>query len=434
MPCWREHDDAYVATEPGLLPASELVITVTDRGDEVARLVLPVTTVPAPVEAPDLEVTQWFHADCLATYYGVETWSEEHWEAIGRQMRSAARMGSTMLLTPVWTPPLDTERGANRPRTQLLDIELVDGRYSFGHARLDRWMELAAAAGLSQVEVPHLFTQWGATAAPQVWVRVDGEERQLFGWHTDALDPEYQNVLGQVVPFLIDYFGGRVGLGNTIFHVSDEPTDEHLASYGASAASVAPLLEGCRVVDALSHPEFADLVQVPVVATDAVGAFRDAGIEPGWVYHCIAQSWGVANRFIAQEGIRTRALGWQLYKAGAVGFLHWGFNFYNAQLSRRPIDPFHDTSAGGGFIGGDPFVVYPGPGYEPLESQRHRLFAEAMGDLAAAQRAEKLIGRDAVLGIVDPEGNLDYAAGWVTAEEWLRRRDALDRAAAAALG
>ena len=147
---------------------------------------LPVTTVPAPVEAPDLEVTQWFHADCLATYYGVETWSEEHWEAIGRQMRSAARMGSTMLLTPVWTPPLDTERGANRPRTQLLDIELVDGRYSFGHARLDRWMELAAAAGLSQVEVPHLFTQWGATAAPQVWVRVDGEDRQLFGWHTDA--------------------------------------------------------------------------------------------------------------------------------------------------------------------------------------------------------------------------------------------------------
>lgn len=57
-----------------------------------------------------------------------------------------------------------------------------------------------------------------------------------------------------------------------------------------------------------------------------------------------------------------------------------------------------------------------------------------MGDLAAAQRAEKLIGRDAVLGIVDPEGNLDSAAGWVTAEEWLRRRDALDRAAAAALG
>ena len=41
MPCWREHDDAYVATEPGLLPASELVITVTDQGDEVARLVDP---------------------------------------------------------------------------------------------------------------------------------------------------------------------------------------------------------------------------------------------------------------------------------------------------------------------------------------------------------------------------------------------------------
>ena len=197
-------------------------------------------------------------------------------------------------------------------------------------------------------------------------------------------------------------------------------------------SQVQPLLEGAFVIDALSHAEFAQYVPTPVVATDAIDGFRAIGIEPDWVYHCIAQSWDVSNRFLAQESIRTRALGWQLYKAGAKGFLHWGFNFYLTQLATRPLDPYHDTSAGGGFISGDPFIVYPGPDFTTVESLRHRLFRDSLDDLAAAQQAEALIGRDAVLAIIDPDGDLDYASGWVTGEVWLERRRALDGAVASA--
>ena len=455
VPCWKEHSDGYIVDAPALLPdllrpvfgasrathigwhsiwvdvtlpAERITVTVWDRDTKLSEQEIDVTTVARPSAAPSVDVMQWFHADCLATYYRVETWSEEHWSAIENQVHSAARMGTTMLLTPVWTPPLDTEPGINRPTTQLLDITLDGGRYTFGHERLDRWLGILKDAGIAKVEVPHLFTQWGATRAPQIRVVVDGEERELFGWHTPALDPAFQDFLAQAVAFLISYFDERIGRENTVFHISDEPNEDHLDTYVAAKASVAGLLEGCRVLDALSHPEYAEHVATPIVATDAVPAFRAEGMEPEWVYHCVAQSWDVANRFIAQEGIRTRALGWQMYKGKAVGFLHWGFNFYYAQLSRRPIDPFHDTSAGGGFISGDPFIVYPGPNLEPIESQRHRLFAEAMADLAVAEQAEALIGRDAVLAIIDPDGDLDYAAGWIPGEEWLTRRAALDKA------
>ena len=455
VPCWKEHSDGYIVDAPALLPdllrpvfgasratrigwhsiwvdvtlpAERITVTVWDRDTKLSEQEIDVTTVARPSAAPSVDVMQWFHADCLATYYQVETWSEEHWSAIENQVHSAARMGTTMLLTPVWTPPLDTEPGINRPTTQLLDITLDGGRYTFGHERLDRWLGILKDAGMGKVEVPHLFTQWGATRAPQIRVVVDGEERELFGWHTPALDPAFQDFLAQAVAFLISYFDERIGRENTVFHISDEPNEDHLDTYVAAKASVAGLLEGCRVLDALSHPEYAEHVATPIVATDAVPAFRAESMEPEWVYHCVAQSWDVANRFIAQEGIRTRALGWQMYKGKAVGFLHWGFNFYYAQLSRRPIDPFHDTSAGGGFISGDPFIVYPGPNLEPIESQRHRLFAEAMADLAVAEQAEALIGRDAVLAIIDPDGDLDYAAGWIPGDEWLTRRAALDKA------
>ncbi|MBK7821667.1 MAG: DUF4091 domain-containing protein [Tessaracoccus sp.] len=461
-PCWPEHSTGYIADRPGLLPdllrpradgartmarhtgwhsvwvdvvlpSDDLRVTVRDGDTLVLDHRIEVHTVERPAAPPELTVAQWFHADCLATYYGVDTWSEDHWTAIAGQLRSLRRLGATMALTPVWTPPLDTDEGIDRRTTQLLDIRLADGVYHFGHERLDRWMALLADAGIAQVEVPHLFTQWGAKYAPQVWVEVDGAPVKLFGWHTHADDPAYVDFLAQALPFLKEYFGARVGLENTFFHVSDEPSEEHLASYLAAKGAVGSLLDECRLIDALSEHEYAAHVPTPIVATNAVEGFRRAGVEPGWVYYCISQSWELSNRFIALDGVRTRALGWQLYKTGAIGFLHWGFNFYNSVLSRRAINPFVDTAAGGGFLSGDAFIVYPGPDLEPLESQRHRLIADAMQDLAAAQRAESILGRDQVLAIVDPDGDLDYATGWVSSETWLERRSTLDDAARAAL-
>ncbi|MEZ5085481.1 MAG: hypothetical protein R2722_04255 [Tessaracoccus sp.] len=57
-----------------------------------------------------------------------------------------------------------------------------------------------------------------------------------------------------------------------------------------------------------------------------------------------------------------------------------------------------------------------------------------MADMAAAQQAEQILGREQVLSLIDPKGDLDYNAGWVSNREWLARRHTLDEAVAAALG
>ncbi|MBQ7595052.1 MAG: hypothetical protein IJU45_00130, partial [Clostridia bacterium] len=59
--------------------------------------------------------TNWFHNDCLAVYYNVPVFSEEHWTAINNFMKNAAMYGMTCILTPLFTPPLDTEIGGERP-------------------------------------------------------------------------------------------------------------------------------------------------------------------------------------------------------------------------------------------------------------------------------------------------------------------------------
>ena len=59
---------------------------------------------------------------------------------------------------------------------QLIDIlQDADGSYKFDWSRLKRWCDLCLRNGIKYLEIPHLFTQWGAKAAPKIVVTVDGK-------------------------------------------------------------------------------------------------------------------------------------------------------------------------------------------------------------------------------------------------------------------
>lgn len=73
-------------------------------GEEQIEVSFPVEVVGAALPPQTLVHTEWFHADCLATWYGVEPLSEEHWTILGKYMKNAAAYGINLLLTPVFTP------------------------------------------------------------------------------------------------------------------------------------------------------------------------------------------------------------------------------------------------------------------------------------------------------------------------------------------
>ena len=126
-----------------------------------------------------------------------------------------------------------------------------------------------------------------------------------------------------------------------------------------------------------------------------------------WIYYCCGQVKDVSNSFIAMPYQRTRILGLQCYLCNVKGFLNWGFNFYNAQVSRYRIDPFYTTDSDGAFPAGDAFIVYPGENGEPMESLRYMALREAMHDLRALQLLENLAGREFVIGLVKEIAGMD---------------------------
>lgn len=345
--------------------------------------------------------TQWFHADCIADYYGLEVFSEEFWSMTEKFIKTAAYTGINMILTPIFTPPLDTAVGGERTTVQLIDVKKNGEKYEFGFEKLARWIDICQRCGIEYFEMAHLFTQWGAEHAPKIVADVNGEKVKIFGWETDLADGEYKRFLEQLIPQLSKVLKDLGVDKNTYFHISDEPSEKHLESYKAARETVADLLGDFPVLDALSHYDFYEqgLTKVPVPAIDHIEPFFEKRPSEMWTYYCCGQMNKVTNRFFSMPSARNRIAGVQFYKYEIDGFLHWGYNFYNNQFSHGKINPFMVTDAGMAFPSGDSYSVYPGED-GPLLSLRAEVFADGLRDMRALKFLESLTDRQTVLDLI----------------------------------
>ena len=394
-----------------------------DDGKVMAEKTFTLEVLPATLPTQTLKHTEWFHIDCLAAYYGVELWSEDYWRIFGRFVKQAVEHGVNMLLTPIFTPPLDTAPGGERMTMQLVDVTRNGGTYAFGFDRLERYLTIADSKGVRYFELSHLFTQWGAAHAPKIMATVDGEYKRLFGWETDATADEYQEFLRAFLPALVDWIRGHGWLDRTYFHFSDEPHKEHIEQYAASSAAAREILKDCHVIDALSVYEFYErgLIRQPIPGTTSVHEFMEKGVSPIWTYYCCDQTQAVSNHFIAMPSARNRILGWQLYKYNVEGFLTWGYNFWSSQFSLCPINPYEVTDAVCAFPSGDAFMVYPGADGGPVASIHQVVMAEALQDMRAMQLLETMIPKAEIVAKMDAL----CADGEVTFKQYPRSAQAL---------
>lgn len=410
-------------------PGGDYPITLTVEGQGArAEAVFTLRVVPVALPAQKLLFTQWFHVDCLAEYYGAPVYSEAHWRIIGNYLRCAAKHGINTILTPLLTPPLDTEVGGERLCTQLAAVEKRGEAYTFDLTRLERFIRLAQESGITHFEVCQLFSQWGAKSAPNVYATVDGEYRRLFGWETPADAPEYRDFLRQLLPRAKAVFE-KLGLQDRVlWHISDEPHGSHLETYRQGREFLRSVLGDVPVIDAVSDPVFYDqgLVKSPVAATDCIEPFLQRQVPDLWAYYCCGQTRAVGNRFLAMPSYRNRVLGLQLYKFKIQGFLHWGFNFWHSWHSRRVIDPYRVTDADGAFPGGDAFSVYPGEDGQPLCSLRLKVFLHALQDLRAMELLEQQIGRPAVEKLIDGFADIRFGEYPRNAAYYLAAREKIN--------
>lgn len=351
-----------------------------------------------------LILTNWFYADCLAEYYHVRVWSEKFWSVLENYLRDYTAHGRNMLLTPLWTVPLDTRTGGERPTAQLLEISYGNGKYHFDFSRLKRWIGLGRKCGIEYFEMSHFFTQWGAEFTPKIIVEVNGRKIRKFGWHVAAQSPEYQDFLAQLMPQLLRFLRQEKLSGKCYFHYSDEPPEKSLENYRRSTAFLNRYVNNDEfpVIDALSSVKYFQegLVKRPVPWFVHIDDFTKEKLPQKWCYFAGANP-GYPARSYGAPLCRYRILGVLLYLYEMDGFLHWGHNFWFTQYSRRTkLDPWKETTAGGCFTGGHIFNVYPDADGQPADALHYESFMEAMQDLRLLQLLETKIGRKAVVKLI----------------------------------
>ena len=398
----------WIDFEPnGTLPAGTYTVTLRlcAGEDTVASETLTIEMVNAELPPQTMHVTQWFHCDCLANYYHCEPWSERHWAIVENFARTARKNGITLLLTPIFTPPLDTREGGERLTTQLLDVTVTpEGDYAFGFDKLDRWIDMCNRLNIPNLEISHFFTQWGARHAPKVMATVqaaDGtsEYKRIFGWDTDATGEDYTRFLRTLVPALLDHLKARGDDKRCFFHISDEPGLDQLEQYQKSKSVVADFLEDYTIMDALSKYEFytQGVVKTPIPSNNHIEPFIEGNVPGLWTYYCCGQCQDVSNRLMAMPGWRNRSIGMQMYKYDIAGFLQWGYNFYNNMHSVDTVNPFADACGEYWVPAGDTYSVYPAQDGTAYESTRIIVFHEALQDVRAMKLCESFYGKERVV-------------------------------------
>lgn len=424
-------DDFYIRAEDDkypelLLPSDKLIITdgedktlffvVSEEvksvgvhsvevsvGEEKTRFDL--TVVGASLENNDMIVTHWFHSDAICNHYGVKPFSEEYYKHFEDYIAAYARMGNTMLLVPLFTPPLDTEVGGERLTTQLVKVEKNGDEYSFDFSETKRYVDTAKRYGIKYFELSHLFTQWGGEFCPKIIAVENGEEKRIFGWNVESLDPKYLNFLKRFFVALNEFLIAEGIKENSFMHLTDEPSAAHIDKYVELMNFVKANNFGIKTMDALSHYAFVEKagLNLPAVSTQSSELALFDNVER-LLYYCVGTDINyLTNRYFFMPTLRTQILGMQLYKENVAGFLHWGYNFYNTRYSRAALNPYEDATAGGEFISGDSFVVYPatdGVNY----SVRYFALMKAFEDYRLLKTVEKKIGREKTVELLEKFG------------------------------
>lgn len=421
----------WIEIEPDKSLDGEMDLTVTLSYENVSVThTLPVYIIPTDIPKESINYTQWFYCDCLADYYNIPAWSERHWEIVENFARLYVKRGRNMIYTPLLTPALNVLPPFERTPSQLVDVTLSDGEYTFGFDKVDRWIDMCDRLGIEYLEISHFFDQHRAAHSAKVYASVDGKIKQIFTWDTLSDDPEYVRFLREMVSAFVEHMKARGDDKRCYYHISDEPYLDYLDHYTKIKNSIADVVDGYPIIDALSDFEFykTGVLSHPIPTTTSAMTFIEEGVPNLWVYYACGQLVGYSNSYVAMPSWRTRSIGMQLYKYNIAGFLHWGFNYYNNRASGDAINPYLDLGGEDWVPAGDTFAVYPAQDGTPLESIRSITMDEAMQDIRAMRLAESLTSHVAVVEAMEKAlgREITFDRCCESAEEMLRVREAVN--------
>ncbi len=370
-------------------------------------------------------IIHWWRGEATWDYYKTGRFDERWFDITKAQLKDMLDHGSDVLTVPLLVARRETFK---RPCQLLIVNEPEPGKYVFDWSLVKRFTDMGREIGFKEFEWSHLWIYWGAKNPVRVYKDVNGEFQMLWPPDISGFSDTFMNFLKQFLPEFKAFLDREGLLTYSYFHLSDEPSGgEHLVNYKRARQILkeqAPWMQG-KVMDALSDIEYGrqGLTDIPIPVVSSAQAYIDENI-PHWVYYCCGPQGRWLNRFMDTPLAKIRMSGMLFYHLKARGFLHWGFNYWHKLEREELADPFCDASADDwpAIPYGDPFMIYPGPNGEPLDSIRWEVFAESLQDYAILQSAG-ITPDDPLFAELKSYANFPKNEGWIrtTMEKILKK-------------
>ncbi|MDP7028904.1 MAG: DUF4091 domain-containing protein [Phycisphaerales bacterium] len=360
-------------TVPGVR-AMEIVL---EHGDDVSVHPIAVTVRPAVVPPPGrdtLGYTNWFSPSNIASYHGVELWSEPFWTILERYAACMHRGRQNMF----WVRWPD-----------FFDVR--DGRPVLDEARLARYVNAFSEAGLHWIEgAPPAGRPGGDWSSPVLELKIGGALLTSAAGRAAFEDQASQ---------LWAAIERRGWSDRWVQHIADEPTDVNAEDYALAATMFRQHLPGVPIFEATMSRELVDAVDwwcPQVQAWQGNQSFFDQRQRAGdrvWVYTCLRPGGPWLNRLLDQERLRSVYFGWGAARHGWDGYLHWGLNHWKADpFTQSVVDHPAMPGTDNRLPAGDTHVLFPGEGgpYSGVRFEAHRIGAEdheLLGQLSSDVRA-----------------------------------------------
>lgn len=332
--------------KPGLYKTE---VQLTSRRDKVV-LPLELEVVNHTLPTPDkwsYHLDLWQHPSAVARAYGVELWSDAHFEAMKPLMKRLADAGQKVITATLNKDPWNHQCfDAYEP--MITWTKHHDGSWSYDYQIFDRWVQLMIDLGIDREINCYSMVPWNC--------ELEYMDEAKGKTVTVKAEPGTDIFTEMWTPFLIDFKKhlekkGWLEIANIAM---DERSPEAMQAAADVLMACAPEMGFALADNHRSYKKFTMMRDVCVAIHHAVVSQEDIDIRREQdfyttFYVCCNPSF--PNTFSTSQPYESELLGWYNIAHDYDGMLRWAYNSWTA-------DPQYDSRFGT-WLSGDTYLVYP---------------------------------------------------------------------------
>lgn len=325
-------------------------VTVSHEGLGKVKLPLELEvmnhTLPAPSEW-NYHLDLWQHPAAVARAYGLQVWSDEHFEALKPVMKRLADAGQKVVTATLNKDPWNHQcYDAYEP--MITWTKHKDGSWSYDYKVFDRWVQLMLDLGIDREINCYSMAPWNCELE-----YFDEAEGKMITVKAEPGTPIFPKIW---TPFLKDFKQHLEQKGWLSFTniAMDERTPEAMRAAADVLEQCAPEMGFALADNHKSYKKFTmmrdvcvDIRQEPVSQAD-IDSRREKD-QFTTFYICCVPSF--PNTFSTSEPFEAEILGWYNVAYDYDGMLRWAYNSW-------PESPETDSRFKY-WMCGDTYFVYP---------------------------------------------------------------------------